>query len=86
MRIAITVQKKFEDSLKYSHEAILLDNKLVEAYFQSAQNYCALGRPEEGKQNLVTAIFNEHEYAIKAASDGDICQYPEMLNKALIKD
>jgi tetratricopeptide (TPR) repeat protein len=82
-RAAFT-QRKNDVALKHSTDAIALDGRLVEAYFQAAQVYCALGRPKDAIEHLVTAIFYDHNYSIKAASDGDICQYPEMLKDALI--
>lgn len=80
---AAFVQKKTEDALKYSLKALEVDPKLVEAYFQAAQALCVLGKPEEGLAHLVTAIADEHDYSIKAASDGDICQHEKMLQQAL---
>jgi hypothetical protein len=81
---AAHVQKKAEDSLKHSTNAILLDAQLAEAYFQSAQACCALGRPQEAMAHLVAAIVYEHDYAVKAANDGDIYRYPKVLKEALI--
>lgn len=80
---AAYVQKNADKSLEYSTDAISLNPELIEAYFQSAQALCVLGRPQDSVEHLVTAIIHEHEYAIKAANDADICQYPEMLKKAL---
>ena len=82
---AAFVQQKAEDSLNYSKNAISLNPELAEAYYQINQAYCVLGRPENALKYLVTAIVSEHAYAIKAASNADICQYPEMLKKALRK-
>ncbi len=81
---AAFVQKKAKDALKYSNEAIRLDPKLVEAYFQSSQAHCVLGRPKAGLPHLVDAISKNYEYSVKAASDADICRYPRMLEEALI--
>lgn len=81
---AAYVQKKLEDSLRHSLNAISLNQELVEAYFQSAKTYCALGRPQEATDYIVNAIIYEHKYAVKVASDADICKYPKMLEKALV--
>lgn len=80
---AAYTQRKVDAALKHSTDAIALDRSLIEAYFQSAQAYCALGRPNDAIEHLVTAIVHDHNYSVKAAGDGDICQYPEMLQKAL---
>lgn len=82
-RAAFT-QGKLDVALKHSGDAIALDGTLAEAYFQSAQVCCALGRPKEASAHLVTAIVYDHNYSIKAASDGDISQYPDMLKEALL--
>ncbi len=81
---AAFTQRKVEAALKHSTDAIALDAGLAEAYFQSAQACCVLGRPQDAKAHLVTSIVYNHDYAVKAASDGDICQYPEMLKEALL--
>jgi tetratricopeptide (TPR) repeat protein len=82
-RAAFT-QGKCDVAIQHTKNAIALDGRLVEAYYQAAQVQCALGRPAEASENLVTAICYDHNYSIKAASDGDIGSYPEMLKEALV--
>lgn len=82
-RAAFT-QGQLDVALKHSCDAIALDGTLAEAYFQSAQICCALGRPKEANAHLVTAIVYDHNYSVKASSDGDISQYPDTLKDALL--
>lgn len=76
-------QGKMQESLAHTEQAISLDPKLGEAFFQSAKVRMALGEVDAALPILASAIENDPFYAIKAAGDGDFQQYDDQLREFL---
>jgi tetratricopeptide (TPR) repeat protein len=75
------VQGKLPEALKHTEQAIALDAKLTEAFFQAAKISMAAGKPGEALLVLRKAIDQSFDYIVKAAADGDFKRYEDELNK-----
>jgi formylglycine-generating enzyme required for sulfatase activity/tetratricopeptide (TPR) repeat protein len=76
-------QGNMKEALAHTEQAIVLNPRMGEGFFQAAKVQMALGQVDTALPLLAKAIDLDQFYSLKAAGDGDFQKYDEQLRRFL---